>query len=125
MRIVGSSWRGTSVRDGLVPLPWICAESCVERAPVFDSDGNGREKSIVNIAAPSPVSFPAIVAHQGGWDEILLVAGPIAVIVGLLALVKRRIDAQVNVASTESNDPERGSSGDVDRSALDGSSDSA
>lgn len=34
----------------------------------------------------------ALIAHQGGWDEILLVAGPILVIVGLLALVKRRLD---------------------------------
>ena len=34
----------------------------------------------------------ASLAHQGGWDEILLVAGPIAVIVGLLWLAKRRID---------------------------------
>lgn len=34
----------------------------------------------------------ALLAHQGGWDEILLVAGPIAVIVGLLALVKKRLD---------------------------------
>ncbi len=33
-----------------------------------------------------------IVAHQGGWDEILLVAGPILAIVGLLALAKRRVD---------------------------------
>ena len=27
-----------------------------------------------------------LLAHQGGWDEILLVAGPIAVVVGLLAV---------------------------------------
>ena len=33
-----------------------------------------------------------LIAHQGGWDEILLIAGPILVIVGLLALVKRRLD---------------------------------
>jgi hypothetical protein len=33
----------------------------------------------------------ALVAHQGGWDEFLLVAAPIAVIVGLLWLVKRRL----------------------------------
>jgi hypothetical protein len=33
-----------------------------------------------------------IVAHQGGWDEILLVVGPIVVIVGILAIVKRRVD---------------------------------
>lgn len=34
----------------------------------------------------------ALLAHQGGWDEILLVAGPILVIVAVLAVVKRRID---------------------------------
>ncbi|MFM8649470.1 MAG: hypothetical protein ACKOJC_10070 [Actinomycetota bacterium] len=41
----------------------------------------------------TPISaVHALIAHQGGWDEILLVAGPILVIVGLLALVKRRLD---------------------------------
>jgi hypothetical protein len=34
----------------------------------------------------------AVLAHQGGWDEILLVAGPILVIAGLLVLAKKRID---------------------------------
>ena len=37
----------------------------------------------------------AFLAHQGGWDEILLVAGPIVVIVGLLAIVKKRLDRAV------------------------------
>ena len=37
----------------------------------------------------------ALLAHQGGWDEILLVAGPIVVIVGLLAIVKKRLDRAV------------------------------
>ena len=37
----------------------------------------------------------AVLAHEGGWDEILLVAGPIVVIIGLLAVVKRRVDAQM------------------------------
>ena len=38
------------------------------------------------------VGIPAaLVAHQGGWDEILLVVGPIAVVVGLLALARRRV----------------------------------
>lgn len=32
-----------------------------------------------------------MLAHQGGWDEILLVLGPIAVIAGLLYLAKRRV----------------------------------
>lgn len=31
-----------------------------------------------------------VVAHQGGWDELLLVAGPIAVFVVLLAVANRR-----------------------------------
>jgi cyanate permease len=34
---------------------------------------------------------PALLAHQGGWDEILLVVGPMAVIAGLLWLAKRRL----------------------------------
>ena len=33
-----------------------------------------------------------IFAHQGGWDEILLIAGPMVVIAGLLVLAKRRVD---------------------------------
>jgi hypothetical protein len=34
----------------------------------------------------------ALIAHQGGWDEILLIAGPIIVVIGLLWLAKRRVD---------------------------------
>ena len=32
-------------------------------------------------------------AHQGGWDEMLLVLGPIAAIVGLLMLARKRVEA--------------------------------
>ncbi len=35
---------------------------------------------------------PVLLAHQGGWDEILLIAGPIVLIIGLLWLAKRRVD---------------------------------
>lgn len=35
----------------------------------------------------------AIIAHQGGWDEALLIGTPILVIIGLLWLAKRRVDA--------------------------------
>lgn len=31
-----------------------------------------------------------LLAHQGGWDEILMVAVPMVLIVGLLWLAKRR-----------------------------------
>lgn len=32
----------------------------------------------------------ALIAHQGGWDEILFAAGPIVLIVGLLWLANKR-----------------------------------
>jgi len=35
---------------------------------------------------------PVLLAHQGGWDEALLVGGPILVIIGLLWLAKRRVE---------------------------------
>jgi hypothetical protein len=31
-----------------------------------------------------------LLAHQGGWDEILLVAGPLLLIAGVLFLANRR-----------------------------------
>ena len=31
-----------------------------------------------------------VLAHQGGWDEILLVAAPLALLAGLLYLANRR-----------------------------------
>ena len=46
-------------------------------------------------------SIIAILAHQGGWDEILLVAGPIAVIVGLLAIVKKRLDRSIELRNRQ------------------------
>ena len=33
-----------------------------------------------------------MLAHQGGWDEILLVLGPIVLVGGLLRLAKRRVE---------------------------------
>jgi cyanate permease len=44
----------------------------------------------------------AIVAHQGGWDEILLVVGPMAIIAGLLWLAKRRLTRAEREQSEES-----------------------
>ena len=48
-------------------------------------------------------SIIALLAHQGGWDEILLVAGPIAVIVGLLAIVKKRLDRSIELRNSQVN----------------------
>ena len=33
-----------------------------------------------------------ILAHQGGWDEMLMVLVPIALLVGLLRVAKRRAE---------------------------------
>mgnify|MGYP001796179000 CR=1 FL=1 len=43
-----------------------------------------------------------LVAHQGGWDEALLIAGPIAAIAGLLMLAKKRVDAAAEMAAADS-----------------------
>ncbi len=45
--------------------------------------------------------FASLLAHQGGWDEVLLIAGPIVAIAGLLMLAKRRVDEAVADASTD------------------------
>jgi hypothetical protein len=54
--------------------------------------------------------LPLLTAHQGGWDEILLVAGPLAVIAGLLWLADRRAR---RMGLSEEDGPDR-----TDRSGL-------
>jgi hypothetical protein len=53
------------------------------------------------ISVFATATAPVLVAHQGGWDEALLIGAPILIIIGLLWLAKRRVDAT--------------SDGDVDR----------
>lgn len=48
-----------------------------------------------------------LLAHQGGWDEVLLIAGPILIIVGLLWLAKRRVDAAAAAAAVDVADEDR------------------
>jgi hypothetical protein len=43
----------------------------------------------------------SILAHQGGWDEILLVVGPIVVVAGLLVLARRRVTRAHPSVSTD------------------------
>lgn len=50
-----------------------------------------------------------VLAHQGGWDEALVVLVPIALIVGLLALATRRAKAiQAARASASQSDVDPG-----------------
>lgn len=41
-----------------------------------------------------------MLAHQGGWDEILLVVGPLLVVFMLLRLARRRI-AKISTGESE------------------------
>ena len=49
----------------------------------------------------------AVLAHQGGWDEILLVVAPMAIVGGLLWVAKRRVDraAAARVGDSATDDP--------------------
>jgi hypothetical protein len=60
-----------------------------------------------------------VLAHQGGWDEMLMVLVPIAVLVGLLALARRRADRlpQADIAGDTAADTEPESSGPPAESA--------
>jgi hypothetical protein len=46
-----------------------------------------------------------VLAHQGGWDEALVVLVPIALIVGLLALATRRAKA-IQAARASASPPD-------------------
>jgi hypothetical protein len=59
----------------------------------------------------------AVVAHQGGWDEILLVVGPMAIVAGLLWLAKRRLVRAERAATPTEEDPPNRTSDDLSPSA--------
>ena len=50
----------------------------------------------------------AVLAHQGGWDEILLVVVPIAVVLALLALARRRVTREEPAPTEPSSRPDGG-----------------
>ena len=55
-----------------------------------------------------------MLAHQGGWDEILLIVGPILVVVGLLRLLKKRVErnAAATTDTADADEPAPTISGD-------------
>jgi hypothetical protein len=63
-----------------------------------------------NAILAAGIPGPAVLAHQGGWDEILLLVGPMALVAGLLWLAKRR-------ATRREPDPARQTSDDLSPSA--------
>lgn len=46
-------------------------------------------------AWPTPGLFQ-LLAHQGGWDEILMVLGPLLVVGGALWVANRRVASQLD-----------------------------
>jgi len=57
-----------------------------------------------NITYAQPVdairnNIPTVLAHQGGWDELLLIAVPIVIVIGLLTIVKRRVERAAKAAN--------------------------
>ena len=55
-----------------------------------------------NIALTARIPAPVAphFAHQGGWDEILLVVGPMVLVAGLLWLAKRRVTRAERAAAS-------------------------
>lgn len=52
------------------------------------------------------VRLAPVLAHAGGWDEMLLGATPIVVIIGVLALVKRRAVGPADETVAEHDEPD-------------------
>ncbi len=56
-------------------------------------------------------TIAVVLAHQGGWDEILLIIGPMLLVVLLLWLAKRRVDRSAAQPSPSSSNPGTPNSG--------------
>ncbi|MEM8923052.1 MAG: hypothetical protein AAGD35_06085 [Actinomycetota bacterium] len=61
-------------------------------------------------AWPPALEFPGIVgsvlAHQGGWDEMLMIVGPLAVVGGALWMANKRAN-QLEQAESAASGTER------------------
>jgi hypothetical protein len=53
---------------------------------------------------PNPAQSGHLLAHEGGWDEILLVGGPLATIALLLWIANRRVAAKLAEQAKGSED---------------------
>ena len=47
-----------------------------------------------------------VLAHEGGWDEIVLVAVPVLVLAGLLFLARRRAQALADARAVDGSGSE-------------------
>ncbi len=61
-----------------------------------------------------------LLGHQGGWDEILMVVGPLVLIGGLLYVANRRVSKQLTAQGPESAESD-GTSATATSNTVDGS----
>lgn len=54
---------------------------------------------------------PVVLAHQGGWDEILLVLLPIAIFAWLLSIANKRATRQLEASPGPDDEPDRAAEG--------------
>ena len=54
------------------------------------------------------VVMASVLAHQGGWDEVLLVLAPLSIFALLLYLANVRATRQLESRQHEGDDPEQG-----------------
>ena len=50
---------------------------------------------------------PLVLAHQGGWDEILFVLAPLILFAVLLLVARRRVDRMESAEPDDSDDLDR------------------
>ena len=84
------------------------ARSSEGATPLFNA---GYDRSIPVVAV---VPQSAVFAHQGGWDEFLLVAAPLGVIGVLLWIANKRVSAKLEEAKLEEAPSEAGPEGNDD-----------
>lgn len=97
---VGGSVASQDSGDAPIGAPTKVIACCSPRNEANQTDrGHSYQRySLLSTALLRPVLFP-IYAHEGGWDEVLLVAIPLGLIGGLLWVANRRVNSQLEEAA--------------------------
>ncbi len=90
----GTPFDGTATAG--TPFDGTATDGTATAGTPFDGtafDGTPLSTAVGFDTTAGTVSAALLLAHQGGWDEMLLVAGPIGVVVFLIRLARKRADA--------------------------------
>jgi hypothetical protein len=75
---------------------------------------SGTPDAFPPVEGPLDLPFGAqLLGHQGGWDEILMVVGPLAVVGLLLWVANKRVAAQLEEQATGTGDRPNGRGDDA------------